>query len=83
MSHITKLAVIETTNAIWEYDPSDPDNHVLDSGLDVITTIRTLAIKVNFLLVSLDFISNITYICRYRLWVNEFRNLNQSRLNAA
>jgi hypothetical protein len=46
MSHITKLAVIETTNAIWEYDPSDADNRVLGGGLDVIATIRTLAIKV-------------------------------------
>jgi len=46
MSHITKLAVIETTNAIWEYDPSDPGNRVLGGGLDVIATIRTLAIKV-------------------------------------
>ena len=45
MSHITKLAVIETTSAIWEYDPSDPDNRVLGGGLDVIVTIRTLAIK--------------------------------------
>jgi hypothetical protein len=46
MSHITKFAVIETTNAIWEYDPSLPDNRVLGGGLDVIATIRTLAIKV-------------------------------------
>jgi hypothetical protein len=47
MSHITKLAVVESTNAIWEYDPSDPDNRVLGgAGLDVIATIRTLAIKV-------------------------------------
>ena len=46
MAHITKLAVIKTTNAIWDYDPSEPDNHMLGSGLDVIATIRTLAIKV-------------------------------------
>jgi hypothetical protein len=46
MSHITKLAVIETTNVIWEYDPSDNDNRVLGGGLNVIVTIRTLSIKV-------------------------------------
>ncbi|KAH9032689.1 hypothetical protein EDB85DRAFT_2145435 [Lactarius pseudohatsudake] len=45
MSHITKLAVIETTNAIWEYDPSDLHNRVLGGGLDVIATIRMLAVK--------------------------------------
>jgi hypothetical protein len=54
MSHITKLAVIETTNAIWEYDPSDPDNRVLGGGLDVIATIRTLAIKVSCHFLSLN-----------------------------
>ena len=47
MSHITKLAAIETTAAIWEYDPSEPNNRVLGGGLDVIATIRTLAIKVH------------------------------------
>ena len=46
MSHITKLAAVETTTAIWEYDPSEPNNRVLGGGLDVIATIRTLAIKV-------------------------------------
>jgi hypothetical protein len=46
MSHITKLAAIETTTAIWEYDPSEPNNSVLGGGLDVVATIHTLAIKV-------------------------------------
>jgi hypothetical protein len=46
MSHITKLAAIETTSAIWEFDPSEPGNRVLGGGVDVIATIRTLAIKV-------------------------------------
>jgi hypothetical protein len=48
MSHITKIAVVETTNAIWEYDPTDPSNRVLNGRLDVIAVIRTLAIKVLF-----------------------------------
>jgi hypothetical protein len=50
MSHITKIAVVQTTNAIWEYDPTDPDNRVLNGRLDVIAVIHTLAIKVQLLL---------------------------------
>jgi hypothetical protein len=50
MAHITKLAAVETTTAIWEYDPSLPDNRMLNGSLDVIAAIRTLAIKVCFVL---------------------------------
>jgi hypothetical protein len=46
MSHITKIAAIETTTAIWEYDPSLLNNRVLGESLDVISAIRTVAIKV-------------------------------------
>ncbi|KAF8240155.1 hypothetical protein L208DRAFT_1216024, partial [Tricholoma matsutake] len=46
MSHITKIAVVGTTNAIWEYDPTDPGNHVLNGQLDVIGIIHTLTIKI-------------------------------------
>ncbi|RDB23356.1 Zinc finger BED domain-containing protein DAYSLEEPER [Hypsizygus marmoreus] len=46
MSHITKIAVIENSIAIWEYDPSLPGNHVLGGSLDVIAAIRTLVIKI-------------------------------------
>ena len=46
MSHITKIAAIETTTAIWEYDPLLPDNRVLGGSLDVIAAVRTIAIKV-------------------------------------
>jgi hypothetical protein len=46
MARITKIAAVETTTAIWEYDPSLLDNHVLNGSLDVIAAIRTLAIKV-------------------------------------
>jgi hypothetical protein len=55
MSHITKIAVIETATGIWEYDPSLPDNRVLNGSLDVIACVRTSAIKVSTLNVS-DFI---------------------------
>ena len=39
MDHITKIAAVETTTAIWEYDPSLPDNHVLNSSLDVVAAV--------------------------------------------
>jgi hypothetical protein len=48
MSHITKIAAVETTTAIWEYDPDLPNNRVLKGSLDVIAAIRTVAIKVSF-----------------------------------
>jgi hypothetical protein len=47
MSQITKIAAVENATAIWEYDPTRPDNRVLGGSLDVITAIRTLAIKVS------------------------------------
>ena len=46
MDRITKIAAVETTTIIWEYDPSLPDNCVFNSLLDVVVAIRTLAIKV-------------------------------------
>jgi hypothetical protein len=46
MTHITKIAAVETSTAIWEYDPSLPNNRVLNGSLDVIAAIRTIAIKV-------------------------------------
>jgi hypothetical protein len=46
MGHITKIAAVETTTAIWEFDPNLPGNRVLGGSLDVIAAIRTLAIKI-------------------------------------
>jgi len=43
---ITKITAVEMTTAIWEYDPSLPDNHMLNGSLDIVTAVRTLAIKV-------------------------------------
>lgn len=42
-----KIAVVENTTAIWEYDPTQDDNCVLGGSLDMIATIHTLAIKVS------------------------------------
>jgi hypothetical protein len=49
MSHVTKIAAVENFAAIWEYDPSQPENTVLGGELDVISVIRTIAIKVRFI----------------------------------
>jgi hypothetical protein len=46
MKHITKIAAVETTTAIWEFDPEVPGNWILGGSLDVIAAIRTLAVKV-------------------------------------
>jgi len=39
MDRITKIAAVETTTAIWEYDPSLPNNRVLNSLLDVVAAV--------------------------------------------
>ena len=47
MSHITKLATVETMAAIWEYDPMLPSNCIINGSLDIVAAIRMLAIKVS------------------------------------
>lgn len=47
MKYVTQIAVAENKGLVWEYDPSDADNRVLGGKLDVICTIRTLAVKVS------------------------------------
>lgn len=46
MSVVTKIAHVETTTAIWEFDPTLSQNRVLGDSLDVVAAIRTLAIKI-------------------------------------
>ena len=46
MAEITKIATVETTEAIWSYDPSLPENRVLKGSLDFISTVRTLFVKI-------------------------------------
>ena len=52
MAEITKFAAIKNATAIWEYDPTQADNHVLGGSLDVIAAIHTLAIKVKIVFYS-------------------------------
>ncbi|GLB45657.1 hypothetical protein LshimejAT787_2500490 [Lyophyllum shimeji] len=47
MRHITKVAAVETSDAIWTYDPSDAGNRVHGGSLDVVATVRTLGVKIN------------------------------------
>ena len=54
MERIMKIMVVKNATAIWEYDPSREDNHVLGGSLDVIAAIRTLAIKVSMFSTSLS-----------------------------
>ncbi|KIK78167.1 hypothetical protein PAXRUDRAFT_17030 [Paxillus rubicundulus Ve08.2h10] len=46
MSDITKITNIETATAIWEFNPSLPDNRILGDSLDVVAAVHTLAIKI-------------------------------------
>ncbi|KIK73365.1 hypothetical protein PAXRUDRAFT_20936 [Paxillus rubicundulus Ve08.2h10] len=46
MSTIMKIANIETTTTIWEFDPTLPRNRVLGDSLDVVAAVCTLAIKI-------------------------------------
>jgi hypothetical protein len=49
MSIITRIAHVETSTAIWEFDPTLSQNRVLGDSLDVIAAIWTLAIKIQAL----------------------------------
>ncbi len=52
MGHITKIAAVENATAIWESNLNLYYNCVLEGLLDVITAVRTITIKVSFLLLS-------------------------------
>ncbi|KAI1797492.1 hypothetical protein LXA43DRAFT_878230, partial [Ganoderma leucocontextum] len=45
MAQITQVAIAENKQAIWDYNPSDPQSPV-NGGLDVISVIRMLIVKV-------------------------------------
>ena len=46
MSIITRLATIETMMAIWEYDPTLPQNRLLEGSIDVVAALWMLVIKI-------------------------------------
>ena len=47
MKAVTQVGLVESKQAMWDYDPKAAENRVLSGGLDVITAICTLAIKVS------------------------------------
>jgi hypothetical protein len=67
MGHITKLAAVETATAIWEYDPSLPNNHVLGGSLDVIASICTIAVKVHAFDHDSGYLHYFSFSFRFRL----------------
>ena len=67
MTHITKLAVIEMTLVILEYNPFLPDNYVLNDSLNVIAAIQTLSIKVHCITI---------YLTLHSLTFHKFRHLS-------
>lgn len=46
MQSVTSVAALESRDAIWNYDPEQPSNRVMNNKLDVIAFLRTLGIKV-------------------------------------
>ena len=47
MSHVTKIATMETASTILEYDLEADDNQILGGSVDVIVAIWMIAIKVS------------------------------------
>ena len=47
MKVVMQVGLIESKQAMWDYDPKAAENHVFSGGLDVIAAICTLAIKVS------------------------------------
>ena len=50
MKAVTQVGLVESKQAMWDYDPKAAENRVLSGGLDVIAAIRTLSIKVRLAL---------------------------------
>ena len=82
MAHITRIAAVEMTTAIWEYDPLLPDNRLLNGSLDVIAAIRSLTVKVRKIPDFSVRFKLIHVICRYRRLANELKSSIGCKLNA-
>ncbi|KAG6913746.1 hypothetical protein DXG01_004555 [Tephrocybe rancida] len=66
MGHIMKIKAIDTTSAIWDYSLGDNVNCVLDGQIDVITTIRTLAIKLQSSGQHIQYFESLQLECGYQ-----------------
>ena len=68
MACITRMAAIETTTAIWDYDPDLPKNRIMNGSLpvDAVAALRTLSVKVDSIFYSL----NVFQYFRFNHWAN-------------
>ena len=83
MGHITKIAMIENMNTIWEHDPKLPNNCVLEGFLDVVAAIQTLAIKVHTSTIKPDFIIQYSHISnKFKLLDSALNTSRNCRSNA-
>ncbi len=58
MSEVTQVGLVASKQAIWDYDPEAVES-AINGGLDAIAVIRTLAVKVSFFVISLDFLDRL------------------------
>ena len=74
MGKVTQVAVAESRQAIWDYDPLAPGSAV-NGGLDAIAVIRTLAVKVSQMMFSSFFTGTARHRLGPRIWhLNEARS---------
>jgi hypothetical protein len=57
MSVLTNIGGVQTTAAIWEFDPSEEGNRALGGSLDIVCAIRTLAVKVSTIKSHISFLT--------------------------
>ena len=83
MGHITRIAIVESKAAIWDYDPGLPSNHISNGGLDVIATIWTLAIKVSLLQYHYRLLLIVVHHGRFKHQAHALRSSTNFRSNQA
>ena len=78
MSEITQVAIAENKQAIWDYDPNDPQS-LVNGGVDVIAVIRTLIVKVRLSFPGRFPYLGISSLFRYKPLANASRPSKSSR----
>ena len=46
MTNVTKVGTLENAHALWEYDPREPNNQLLNRSIDVVAGTLNFVIKV-------------------------------------
>ncbi|KAN0124318.1 hypothetical protein V8E52_001967 [Russula decolorans] len=65
MGRITKIAAVENANAIWEYNPSLPNNCILGGSLDVIAAVRTITVKIQAFGQHIEYFEKLQLQCKF------------------